>query len=495
MNRNTTARTTTPVLIVGAGPAGLVAAITLARQSVPVTLIERRTGTSPFPRATGISTRTMELIRSWGLETRVRAAEIDARTEGWMTTTLAAPDGMPVPMGFPTREQALAASPTTPVLAPQDRLEPVLLAHLREYPHADVRFGVELVAMDQDDDGVTAVLREHGSATSTTLRCAYAIGADGAHSTVRANLGIGMQGPGDLGDLITVLFRAPLDEVVGDRRYGLYMIQQSAQIEVFLPAGDGDRWLYSRTWSPGTERWEDYTTARLVDLIHAGAGTTDLPVNILRTGTFAFAAQIADRYRDRRVFLVGDAAHRITPRGATGMNTAIHDGHDLAWKLGWVLNRWAPTDLLDSYETERRPVGVRNTINSARPNRDAADAFAHDLGGRLPHLWQHHGNSRVSTLDLLGPGLALLTGPTGQAWRTASAHIETPVPLAVHSVDHAAAAAFEICTDGAILVRPDGHIAHRWHSTATADELRDSIATAIAGHTAAPLTATVGTES
>jgi 2-polyprenyl-6-methoxyphenol hydroxylase-like FAD-dependent oxidoreductase len=145
-----------------------------------------------------------------------------------------------------------------------------------------------------------------------------------------------MRGPDNLGDLLAVLFRAPLADVVGERRYGLYMLQGSADIEVFLPVGDGDRWLYSRTWSPATEKLTDYSSERLVDLIRAGAGAPDLPVRILRVGGFGFAAQIADRFREGRVFLVGDAAHRMTPRGGTGMNTAIHAAYDLGWKLGWV---------------------------------------------------------------------------------------------------------------------------------------------------------------
>ncbi len=384
---------------------------------------------------------------------------------------------MAVPMGFPDRAQARAVSPTTPVIAPQDHLEPVLLDHLRDHG-LDVRFGTELVALDQDDAGVTAVLHEHATGRRTTVRSSYVIGADGAHSAVRTNLGIAMDGPGELGDFLAVLFRAPLHEVVGDRRYGLYMIQQSAQTEVFLPAGDGDRWLYSRS----TEGRDDFSPAEVLELIRTGAGAPGLPVDVLRTGTFSFAAQIAERYRDRRAFLAGDAAHRITPRGGTGMNTAIHDAYDLAWKLGWVLREWAPAELLDTYETERRPVGVRNTLNSAQPSRDRSDAFADDLAGRLPHVWQHRAGDRRSTLDLLGPGLTLLTGPRGACWHDFAAGLVTPLPLTVQGVDAVAAAAFDIGTGGAVLVRPDGHVTRRWSSTVdTSDELREGVDAAVAG--------------
>jgi 2-polyprenyl-6-methoxyphenol hydroxylase-like FAD-dependent oxidoreductase len=102
-----------------------------------------------------------------------------------------------------------------------------------------------------------------------------------------------------------------------------------------------------------------------------------------RVGRFSFAAQIAARYRDQRVVLVGDAAHRVTPRGGTGMNTAIHDGFDLAWKLGWVLRGWAAPGLLDSYQTGRRPVGLHNTARSADPDGSRRDV----VDGRPVGVW------------------------------------------------------------------------------------------------------------
>jgi 2-polyprenyl-6-methoxyphenol hydroxylase-like FAD-dependent oxidoreductase len=460
-----------PVLIVGAGPAGLVAAITLARYGVGSLLVERRSGTSTLPRATAISTRTMELLRSWGLADQVRAGGDDVDFLGWAAPTLASARGEAFSVGFPTRDEAAAVSPTAPVCAPQDHLESVLAAHLRTLQAAQVRFGTEVVGLDQDDDGVTAVLRDVASGRTGLVRSRFVVGADGAHSTVRDLLGIRMTGSDRLVDHRTVLFRAPLWDVVADRRYGLYVITHPDAEGIFVPAGSGDRWLYGQELEHQRPLVGDHTDAdaepAATRLIRIASGVPDLEPDILRTGTFSFAAQIADRYRDRRAFLAGDAAHRVTPRGGTGMNTAVHDAHDLGWKLAWVLRRWAPAGLLDSYEAERRPVGLANTTRSAHPDgtrRGADDALSQDLGARIRHAWVGPG---VSTLDLTGPGYTLLTAPDGSRWRSVAAALAGRAPLLVHAVDDAVAAAVGIGPRGAALLRPDGHPAASW-PTATA---------------------------
>lgn len=181
---------TVPVLLVGAGPAGLAGAVTLARHGVGSLLVERNPGLSPLPRATGVSVRTMELLRSFGLEEQVRAGEVAIVEAGaWATETLASPEGVMFPSGFPTRRQVAAVTPTMLAAVPQDHLEPLLLAHLRSHPTAEVRFATELAGFDQDAEGVTATLRDVRSGASTVVRARYLVGSDGAHSGGRTASG------------------------------------------------------------------------------------------------------------------------------------------------------------------------------------------------------------------------------------------------------------------------------------------------------------------
>jgi 2-polyprenyl-6-methoxyphenol hydroxylase-like FAD-dependent oxidoreductase len=179
-----------------------------------------------------------------------------------------------------------------------------------------------------------------------------------------------MRGADGLGHVVTALFRAPLWRVVGEHRYGIYSVSQPEGAGTFLPAGRGDRWHYGTWVDP--QAAENYTPEWFARRIRAGAGIGDLDVSIERTGAFSFAAQLADRFRAGNVFLAGDAAHRVTPRGGTGMNTAIGGGHDLGWKLGWVLRGWAGPELLDTYEDERRPIAAHNVARSADPDGSRA---------------------------------------------------------------------------------------------------------------------------
>ena len=440
--------------MVGAGPAGLTAAAALRRYGAGVLVLERKEELTAHPRATVISTRSMELLRSWGLEDEIRAAGMpEVEWLGLVTETLAdAARGETATLGLPTKEQAAVLSPTAPLCAPQNHTEAVLLAYARSLG-AEVEFGREVLRVDVADDGVEALVREGGRTRGVSAR--YVIGADGARSIVRSALEIAMQGPGPIeGVSVSAAFTAPLWDVLGETRYGLYPIVHPDVSSVFVPSGHGDHWVFG----VGADLMEDLDDAKIARLIRVAAGVPDLEPRIHRITTFTFAAEIAERFRARSGFLIGDAAHRVTPRGGTGMNTAIADGHDLGWKLGWVLSGWAGEELLDTYEAERRPVAAHNLERSADERgsyRDPVDEIHVDLGGRIPHLWVEDEGARVSTLDLVGDGLTLFTGPDGTPDEI-PATADGSAPATVRRLPAVTARALGIAPGGALLVRPNG---------------------------------------
>lgn len=200
---------------------------------------------------------------------------------------------------------------------------------------------------------------------------------------------------------------------------------------------------------------------------------------------FVMGGHVATAFRAGRAFLVGDAAHRTTPVGGIGMNTAIHGAHNLGWKLAWVLRGWAGEALLDSYEAERRPIGTENVLRSLGKGytvdgngltwdievcyTSAVIDSGIGIGERAPHVWVRRGGSRISTLDLFDGHLTVLTGPRSGPWRQAVAELAAGgLPIValsagreLHDEDGSFARRYRLGDTGAALIRPDGYLAWR----------------------------------
>jgi 2-polyprenyl-6-methoxyphenol hydroxylase-like FAD-dependent oxidoreductase len=473
------------VLVVGAGPAGLTVATALARHGVDVLVVERHPGTSPFPKATGVTTRTMELLRTWGVEQHIRAGAMPVRPQISVSDTLVGPELATESFDYPTEEEALAQSPVTPAYLPQDHLEPVLLEQLRAHG-GRVRFHTELTDLTTGTAGVVAGLLDRRTGARSLVGARYLVGADGPRSTVRAALGIGFADLGAVGEWIAITFRADLRRRLPRIPGAINAVQTPAAAGLFVPTSNDDRWVYGRE-RPGGGPFAaaDWTPERCRELLRAGTGLPDLEPRIESVLPFTMAGQVATALRNGPGFVVGDAAHRTTPMGGIGMNTAIHAAHNLGWKLAWVLRGWAGEALLDSYAAERLPVGRSNVERSLCLEHEARPAGLHrDLGmrytsavldpgpgsgGRAPHAWLRNGAGMVSTIDLFDGRLTVLTGPAGAPWRQATAGLAaTGLPITAVAigtdlvpVDDAFAERYRLPDAGAVLVRPDGFVAWR----------------------------------
>src|SRR5579864_3324672 len=353
----------TPVLIVGGGPVGLTASILLSQQGVRSLLVERHPGTAILPKARGINARTMEMYRQIGIEQAIRDAGLPTERTGLIvwTESLA---GREIERRVPGRMAPAnrGASPVLNCLCAQDDLEPVLRRFAEAQAPAELRFNAEMTGVEQDPEGVTATVTDRLGGGATTVRAQYLIAADGAQSSVRRIVARKMIGREGVYDSVNILFNADLRPWVEDRPAALYFVEQPELHATFLTINAHDRWgflIHSLKQYGYTAA--DFTEERCIELIRQGVGKPDLPVKILGISVWEASAIVADRYRDGRLFLAGDAAHEMPPTGGFGLNTGVQDVQNLAWKLAAVLKGQAGAVLLDTYHPERQPLATITT--------------------------------------------------------------------------------------------------------------------------------------
>ncbi|MEV0092414.1 FAD-dependent oxidoreductase [Streptomyces sp. NPDC050738] len=521
----------TDVLVVGGGITGLSCALFLRHHGVRCVLVERHASTSVHPRAWGWYPRTLELLRSVGVEEAVLEAA-EGYKDHLRQATVESLAGREVRAAMlPAPGDLSHLTPSRQISLGQDRMEPIVReAALKA--GAALRFSAELTSFERPEgpDGpVVATVEDRGSGAQRQVRARWMVAADGARSPVRETLGIGRSGLGTLQHQVSILFRADLSGPLDGRRFSICQIENDLLHGAVLGHDDslGRGTLIVQYRPEAGESLDDFTTARAVELVRSAIGTaadgTEAEVEIIGVLPWELAALTTDRFRDGSVFLIGDAAHVIPPIGGYGANTGVHDAHNLAWKLAAVVRGEADDRLLDTYEAERRPVAeatvaqaqLRLAVRSGRADEEQRRAtldvlsvtFGHtyasaaidgrrlppfraleemtgEPGTRAPHVPVIVRDRPGSLLDEFGSSFVLLTSEAGLAWEKARTRAAERAGVALRGVafgdgptdatdlsEFGWRSRYGVRADGAVLVRPDGFVA--WRAEAAAVEGSD----------------------
>ncbi len=530
------------VMIVGAGPIGMTLALDLGLRGVNVILIDSKLEPLRLPKMERSNPRTMEIFRRLGVIDQIRAAGYPAEVPMDVMIVTSMADPPLVQQNYPSvaaaREQIAACNdgrmPREPYqLISQYTLEPLLLAQLKTLANVTIRFGMEFVKFQQDDEGVEidATVISSGETESITAR--YLVACDGASSSVRRQLGIKMEGRAQLGTVTNVFFRSDdlyeKAKVPAGRHYCFAGLGAGGGAAGTLIVQDDRKHFAYHTITP--------PTGDLADELRRLTGL-DIEPEILHAGQWVQHMMVAERHSEGRIFLAGDANHIFIPAGGLGMNTGIGDAVNLAWKLAAVLQGWGGPELLKTYGIERGAVARRNLSAVAHAvegvakwrgtpitneirldtpegvamreafrqlaeplNRRVYEMVGADLGyvyrspvifnesgespsddhyaynpttwpgAHLPHVWLKPG---VALYDFLGAGFTLLRlGNQAQNGAPlAKAFKDKKVPFEIIDID--VPSIREVFQRDLILVRPDLHVV--WRSNVlplNADQLVD----------------------
>jgi 2-polyprenyl-6-methoxyphenol hydroxylase-like FAD-dependent oxidoreductase len=376
----------TQVLVAGAGPCGLMLANELGRRGISCLVVDAKPGTAFNPQANATQARTMEHFRRLGFASEIRAQGLPAhhptdiayltRFAGIELARLRLPTAADAPQHIKTLSGSWSAA-ELPHRVSQKYVEATLRRHAEQWPSVDLRFGWQLRNFDDTGDNIEATIAPVGQSSPVRIQAAYLIGADGARSGVRKQLGIAWEGETGFkrqfmgGTMLAVYLRAPgfYQHNPNDRAW-MY-VAVNPQMRGFIMSVDG-----VAEFAFHVQMTDDAATQALTEddarALFCQAYGQPLPLEILSMATWlAGHALVAATFQSGRVFLAGDAAHLFTPTGGLGYNTAVEDAVNLGWKLASVLKGQAPAALLSSYESERKPLALRNT----RYAREFADSI------------------------------------------------------------------------------------------------------------------------
>ncbi len=576
-----------PVLIVGGGGAGLTASMLLSSYGIDSLLVSRYPGTSHLPKAHVLQQRTMEVYREVGVADPIY--ELGTPPENMAFSAWYA--GVAGPTAEYGREIArlecwgngdrdpnwMKGSPCRQANLPQIRLEPILKAHAEALAPGRIRFNHSFISLEQDSEGVTALIEDRAAGQQYTVRARYLLGCDGGR-VVGSQVGIEMEGPKELASNVSIYFSADLSAWLRDPevliRWLLNPDFGDPLSGALVPMGpqhwgpQSEEWVFHLLYPFGDPRASDDDAVK--EHMSRVLGIPDFQPEIHLMSRWSIEGIVASQLRVGNVFVLGDAAHRHPPTGGLGLNTAVGDAYNLCWKIAAVLRGQASDSLLDTYEPERKPVGARavqrslenfgnhlataqvldmTPENSPEDNwaimrrlwsDEPADQQARVLfenaiasqamefyeqnveygytynaaivpdgtpapqlidevhvyepstrpGCTLPHAWLQRLGQRKALCDLAGHGqFLLITGKGGEGWLQAAADIaqERGLPLSAISVNPFSGDWLDIRFDwlrqrevssaGAVLVRPDRHVA--WRSFGASETPRAALEEAL----------------
>jgi putative polyketide hydroxylase len=499
-----------------------------------------------------ISTRSMEIARGWGMSVHQRLKGNDMPNDWkhrilFIESILGKQVAQIETPGFVGPDDEISPSPS--ILSSQDYLERVLYDAAQASELVDLRFGhgagPVLHGWKPSDRSVAIEVRNISSGQQYVLEGAALVAADGVESPIRNQIGIGIEGEKNLYGYINCYFRADIEKLVGDKRACIYYYGNKVASGLLQPLDARGRWLSQIAIR--SNEWELANEQQCTEWLHGAVGVKDLPIEILSIGRWRVRATTAERLVAGRVLICGDAAHQLPPSGGLGVNSGFRGIHNAMWKLALVIKGDAAEELLNTYDTEHRPITRRAADQCLQNQRDiqvimrtmidsgpdvaafpGIDLVNHRFGNhfgiefgsyytssavvpdgtappevrdaysdykesarpghRAPHVWLGSGEGRLSTLDLFGAGFTILTGGEGTKWMAAAeaASKQLNVPIGCYVVGSAGLADSEgaflskygLTPEGAVLVRPDGHVCCRSASGEAfgPSELVDSLA-------------------
>ncbi len=491
------------ITIIGGGPTGMTAALLLHKRGIPFLLIEKEKKVDTRPRARGLNLRSMEIFQEIGVAEALYEEQLpeEQRHIDWVTRFGEAPI-----YRQPLARSMEPYSSMRTVMITQAQVEAVLRSELLNRCPDSVIFGASCIQIEEREDKVYCALE---GSSKEVIESDYVIAADGHNSQIREKFGIKMTGYEGLGKLVNITFTVKSDVKSPPQ---LTLFANPFLLGRYLQCIDGkERFVLGMQLAPSSEEsLDNFTDERCINLIRETMDRKEVDPKVIDVSVWPIEAKIANPYCLGRIFLAGDAAHKLPPTGGLGMNCGIQDAHNLAWKLAAAVEGWATGELLFSYFSERGLAAESHidygskTSSRFKPLLDAITSLdkeaikkqiealddpgfllAQDIG--LPyrqgfflperaltvpesyvpcaepgHLLPHFQlESGKAVQDLIGKKFLLLTGSKSEMWRQGIDRAGKPLPIQVQEMPQSSLDQLGISDGGATLVRPDGYIAWR----------------------------------